>query len=76
MIIFTMHALERMKHRKISRDEVLSCLRNPDRASKLNDIYRAVKREDGRVLVVIYRRSDNESVVITVYRSSKKSKYI
>ncbi|WP_369684952.1 DUF4258 domain-containing protein [Candidatus Culexarchaeum yellowstonense] len=28
MIIFTRHALERMKQRKISRYEVLSCVEN------------------------------------------------
>jgi len=76
MIIFTMHALERMKQRKISRDEVLSCVEKPDKISKLNDLYRAVKGEDDKVLVVIYRKSNYEDIIITAYRSSKKGKYL
>jgi serine/threonine-protein kinase RIO1 len=76
MIVFTAHALERMKPRRISKDEVLSCMEGPDSVSKLNDVYRAVKREDDKVLVVIYRKSNDESIIITAYRSSKKGKYL
>ncbi|MCR6691900.1 MAG: hypothetical protein MRT15_05895 [archaeon YNP-LCB-003-016] len=47
-----------------------------DKISKLNDLYRAVKREDDKVLVVIYRKSNYEDIIITAYRSSKKGKYL
>jgi len=52
MIIFTIHALERIKSRRISKDDVISCIENPDRTLKLNGIFRTVKREDNKVLVV------------------------
>jgi len=39
-------------------------------------VYRAVKREDDKVLVVIYRKSNDDIVVITAYRSTKKGKYL
>ena len=38
MIIFTIHVLERMKSREISRNDVVSCIENPDRTLKLNGI--------------------------------------
>ena len=76
MIIFTIHALERIKSRRISRNDVISCIENPDRTLKLNGIFRAVKREDDKVLVAIYRKSNNDIVVITAYKSTKKRKYL
>ena len=72
MIIFTIHALERIKSRRISRNDVISCIENPDRTLKLNGIFRAVKREDDKVLVAIYRKSNDDTVVITAYRSTKE----
>ncbi|MEM2227082.1 MAG: DUF4258 domain-containing protein [Candidatus Bathyarchaeia archaeon] len=41
-ISFTLHALERMKSRGISRSEVLSCLENPDKVIKLGGAIRAL----------------------------------
>ncbi|MGC8912038.1 MAG: DUF4258 domain-containing protein [Nitrososphaeria archaeon] len=40
-IIFTLHALERIKARNISRNEIISCIVKPDRVEKLNEITRA-----------------------------------
>jgi len=76
MIIFTIHALERIKSRRISKDDVISCIENPDRTLKLNGILRTVKREDNKVLVVICRKSNSNVIVITAYRSTKKKKYL
>jgi len=55
---------------------VISCIENPDRTLKLNGILRAVKREDDKVLVAIYRKSNDDIVVITAYRSTKRGKYL
>ena len=55
---------------------MISCIENPDRTLKLNGILRAIKREDDKVLVAIYRKSNDDIVVITAYRSTKRGKYL
>lgn len=75
-IVFTLHALERMKKRGVAQVEVLECLRDPDRLMKLDDVYRAVRRLGSEVLVVVYRKEDDTVIVITIYRSSKVRKYL
>ncbi len=76
MIIFTLHALERMRKRGITKSEVYSCIKNPDKIEALNDTVRAVKRIDNKVLVVIYRHEGGSVLVITAYKSSKVKKYL
>jgi len=76
MIVFTIHVLERMRSRRISRNEIISCIESPDRTLKLNGIFRAVKKEDDKVLVAMYRKSNNDVIVVTAYRSAKKEKYL
>ncbi|MBS7640453.1 DUF4258 domain-containing protein [Candidatus Bathyarchaeota archaeon] len=44
-IIFTLHALERIKHRKISRDEVIACIINPDKVERSEEITKAIEEE-------------------------------
>ena len=58
MIIFTFHAIERMKKRGISKSEVLSCIRSPDKIERLNDLIRSIKKINEKVLVVIHRVED------------------
>jgi len=58
LIIFTFHAIERMKKRGISKSEVLSCIRSPDKIERLNDLIRSIKKINEKVLVVIHRVED------------------
>jgi len=65
-----------MKKRGISKSEVLSCIRSPDKIEKLNDLMRSIKKINEKVLVVIHRVEDKNIIIITLYRSSKISKYL
>ena len=76
-IHYTLHALERMHQRGIERGLVEECLGNPDKKEGLSsNIYRCIKRIDGKVIVVVYKREYNTIVVITAYVSSKIRKYL
>jgi len=65
-----------MKKRGISKSEVLSCIRFPDKIEKLNDLMRSIKKINEKVLVVIHRVENKNIIIITLYRSSKTSKYL
>jgi len=65
-----------MKKRGISKSEVLSCIRSPDKIERLNDLIRSIKKINEKVLVVIHRVEDKNIIIITLYRSSKISKYL
>ena len=76
MIIYTIHALERIRKRGINREAVELCLNKPDNINKLNDIYRAVKKLNKHILIVAYRFEEKNILVITVFKSSKIRKYL
>lgn len=55
-IRYTLHALERVRQRKIDRSLVEDCLMHPDKIISGNDVYRVhrcVKRINDKVIVVI-----------------------
>jgi len=57
-IRYTLHALERMRQRDISRELVEECIRNPDRDEKLEYARKCVKKLNNRVLIVIYKKDN------------------
>ncbi len=75
-IHYTLHALERMRQRGIRKDLVEQCVREPDRDERLDDVRRCIKRLDGKVLVVIYRRDSDTIIIVTAFTSSKVHKYL
>ncbi len=75
-IIYTLHALERIRQRGISRKLVELCLQNPDRDEELVETNRCVKKINDRVIVVIYKKEDENFIIITAYLSSKLRKCI
>ena len=75
-IIYTFHALERMRQRGISKELVELCLKNPDKREELEGVYRCVKKINNKVVVVIYRQESGMIIVITTYLSSKLHKYL
>ena len=76
-IRYTLHALERMRQRGIEKSLIEKCLRNPDKEEGLgDDIYNCVRRINRKVLIVIYKRVDDATVIITAYISSKIHKYL
>ena len=75
-IKFTKHALQRIKKRKISKDEILNTINNPDLLKK--DLYGnsvAQKMIERRLLRVFYFSEGDAKIVITAYKTSKTEKY-
>ncbi len=73
MIIFTKHALERMKQRAITRDEVVQVLTLLK--EKLTDNLGhsiAQSNTNGMILRVFFVERDDNFTVITVYKTSKE----
>ncbi len=66
IIKYTRHARRRMKWRKISESEVEQAISMPDKLEptekKQRNAYKTIK---GKVLKVTYRKSDNQTQIIT-----------
>lgn len=76
-IIFTKHALERMKERKISEKEVKNTIKNPLHKSKDKNRFLAFKlRNNKQLLLVHYVLEGDKIIVVTVISTSNISKYI
>lgn len=75
--VFSKHALEQMELRKIPKDVVKKILANPQqiKAEGGKKVYQSIV-EDGNYLIRIFvNQSKNPRIVITVYKTSKISKY-
>ena len=71
MIVFTRHALERMKQRSITKEEVLVTIRE-FKAKQDGLGHLVAQREvDARLLRVFYVERDETLTVITAYKTSK-----
>ena len=76
MIKFTRHAMERISDRNIKIDDVINCLVSLDKV--LTDKFGnkiAQKKKDNYLLRVIFRKNNDEILVITAYITSKLKKY-
>lgn len=74
-IRYTLHAVERMKQRGISREEVEDCLSNPDKTLEGRES-KCVKKLNDMALIVVYRMEAGTTIIITAYRTSKLYKYL
>jgi len=77
LIKFTKHALERMKIRNISKEEIIDTINNPDKETK--DSFGNIivqKAEKNYLLRVFYFNEENSKIVITAYKTSKLDKYL
>ena len=76
-IKFTKHALQRIKKRNISKDEILDAIKNPDFLTE--DLYGniiAQKIIDKQQLLRVFYSSEGEvKIIITAYKTSKTEKY-
>lgn len=76
-IKFTKHALERMRIRGITKEEIINAINDPDK--ELNDssgniISHKLKK---KYLLRVFHYSEGEyKVVITAYKTSKIDKYL
>ena len=65
-IIFTKHAILRMKKRKITKDEVINAIKYPENTSKKEGKFYAQKNIDRANIETVYEK-DKYIKVITVY---------
>jgi len=76
-IKFTKHALERMKIRGITREEIIEIINNPDKLTQDNHgNFIAQKAKKKYLLRVFYYTQENSNIVITAYKTSKMDKYL
>ena len=76
LIKFTKHALEPMRIRSITKDEVIDAITNPDKEA--NDFFGNIianKVKKKYLLRVFYHNEEGSKVVITAYKTSKFDKY-
>lgn len=75
MIVFTQHAEEQMRIRKIDRNEVIDTLNDPDDLlyDVLEKTFVAVKRLNGKILIVVFSISSGFVKVVTAFRTDKLS---
>ncbi|NVM38199.1 MAG: DUF4258 domain-containing protein [Candidatus Lokiarchaeota archaeon] len=77
LIKFTKHALERMRTRNITKEEIIDTINNPDKET--NDSFGNIivqKVEKKFLLRVFYYIEENSKIVITAYKTSKLTKYL
>ena len=65
-IVFTEHAKDRIKKRKITEDEVINAIKYPNKIEKKKGKYYAQKNIDRAVIEVVYEK-DKYIKVITIY---------
>jgi len=75
-IVYSLHALERMRQREISKELIVQCIQNPDKSEELKEVYRCIKRINNKVIIVVYKRENDKFIVVTAYLSSKLHKYL
>jgi len=76
-IKFTKHALQRIKVRDISKEDIIEAINNLDNV--LTDSYGnkiAHKVKNKYLLRVFYYIEGNSKVVVTAYKTSKVDKYV
>ena len=65
-IVFTLHAKDRMKKRKISEEEIILTIKNPDKTYKREDKYYSSKNIGRAIIEVVYEK-DKYIKIITFY---------
>ncbi len=80
-IIFSKHALYQIAERSLSKNEIISTISKPDKIIPQNNhkfkaVRRLKKNNKQYLLVVIYRKINSISKVITAFLTSKVNKYL
>ena len=77
--VFSKHSLEQMQLRSISKRAVENILEHPEQVKRENGktIYQSVVSSSGKkyLIRIFVNHRKNPNVIITVYRTSKISKY-
>jgi len=73
LIIFTKHALERMKQRAIARDEVIQALTKSEKRMTDSLGHTVAQLEtNGKLLRVFFVEREGNTIVITTYWTSQE----
>jgi len=75
-IIYSLHALERMRQRGIDKKLVTLCIQDSDKSEEIEGVYRCIKKIDNKVIITIYKQENDKFIVITAYLSSRLHKYL
>ena len=76
-VIFVQHALDRMKERSITEEQVKSTLKYPGINDCKNEKRKIAQRLiEGRLLRVVYEEEDDAIIVVSAYCTSRVNKYI
>ena len=67
MIIFTKHARDRMRERRILKSGIEKVILNPDRIQRENGRVVVSKRINRKSLEIIYVIEDNKKIILTCY---------
>ena len=65
-IIFTEHAKERLKKRKITKEEITEAIKFPEKVTKKKGLYYAQKNIQRANIEIVYQK-DKYIKVITIY---------
>ncbi len=77
ILIFSNHAKKRIKEREIDENLIRKCITNPDNimsSNTQNEIISSLKI-NGKILLVVFKKTDNINFVITAFMSSKVKRY-
>ena len=80
-VYFSTHAHDQMIERKISKVEILRCVRNPNkleeqRLSRFRAIKKIGKAGHMQLLVVVYDKVERGLRIVTAFYTSKIKKYL
>ncbi len=76
-IIYSMHSLERMKEREITKNEVYDTILSPKKTVRKGATQMSMRiRPNGHLLIVVYTFAIDTYKIITVIDTSKVNKYL
>lgn len=67
MIIFTRHAITRMKERGILRKDIEKVIKNPDYIQRDNNRVIANKKLNQKILEIIFVKENTKTIILTCY---------
>ena len=72
---YSVPALQRLDERGLTKEIVEETVSNPDKLVRVDDLSKAIKHFDDKVLIVIFKEINGIPFVITAYNSSDLSRY-
>lgn len=67
MIIFTKHAINRLKERGILKSDIVKALENPDYIKRDNNRIIANKKLNKKTLELVFVKENHKTIILTCY---------